>query len=160
VTLAEQELIILMEDLSSSPVLVDSCLFCAVFVDHCWSFWPLYSLSFFDFRFLITASNFSSCQHKTQDENKQSKKHTTISVGHHHTQDTRRRQTKQNTTQYMLDTTIHKTQDEDQKNKTQHNICWTPPYTKHKTKTNKTKNTTQYVLDITIHKTQDEDQQS
>ena len=52
--------------------------------------------------------------HKTQDEDKQNKKHNTIYVGHHHTQNTRRRQTKQNTTQYVLDTTIHKTQDEDQ----------------------------------------------
>ena len=32
--------------------------------------------------------------HKTQDEDKQNKKHTTICVGHNHTQDTRRRQTK------------------------------------------------------------------
>ena len=31
------------------------------FVDHCLSCWPLYCLSFFDFRFLITTSNFSSC---------------------------------------------------------------------------------------------------
>jgi amino acid permease len=60
---------------------------------------------------------------------KQNKKHTTICVGHHHTQDTRRRKTKQ---------------------KTHHNMCWTQPYTRHKTKTNKTKNTTQYVLDTTI----------
>ena len=72
--------------------------------------------------------------HKTQDEDKQNKKHTTICVGHRHTQDTRRRQTKQ---------------------KTQHNMCWTPPYTGHKTKKNKTKNTPQYVLDTTIHKTQE-----
>ena len=56
--------------------------------------------------------------HKTQDEENQSKIHNTIFVGHHHTQDTRRRQTKQNT---------------------QHNMCWTQPYTGHKTKTNKTK---------------------
>ena len=45
--------------------------------------------------------------HKTQDEDKQSKKYNTIFVGHHHTQDTRRRQTK---------------------HKTQHNMCWTPIY--------------------------------
>jgi hypothetical protein len=54
-------------------------------------------------------------------------------VGHHHTQDTRRRQIKQNTisgehktlrrrhkknpTQYVLNTTIHKTQDEDKQTK-------------------------------------------
>jgi hypothetical protein len=42
--------------------------------------------------------------HKTQDEDQQNIKHNTICVGHHHTKDTRRRQTKQ---------------------KTQHNICWT-----------------------------------
>jgi hypothetical protein len=77
--------------------------------------------------------------HKTQDEDKQNKKHNTICVGHHYAQDTRRRQTKQ---------------------KTQHNMCWTPPYTRHKAKTNKTKNTAQYVLDTTIHKTQDEDKQN
>ncbi len=35
--------------------------------------------------------------HKTQDEDKQNKIHNTIFVRHHHTQDTRRRQTKQNT---------------------------------------------------------------
>ena len=77
--------------------------------------------------------------HKTQDEDKRNKKHNTIFVGHNHTQDTRRRKTKQ---------------------KTHHNMCWTPPYTGHKTKKNKTKNTTQYVLDTTIHKTQDEDKQN
>ena len=33
---------------------------------------------------------------KTQDEDKQNKKHNTIFVGHHHTQDTKRKQTKQN----------------------------------------------------------------
>ena len=32
--------------------------------------------------------------HKTQDEEKQIKKHNTICVGHHYAQDTRRRQTK------------------------------------------------------------------
>jgi hypothetical protein len=32
--------------------------------------------------------------HKTQDEDKQNIKHNTICVGHHYTQDTRRRQTK------------------------------------------------------------------
>ena len=42
-----------------------------------------------------------------------------------------------NTTLYVLDTTIHKTQ----------------------TTTNKTNNTTLYVLDKTIHKTQDDDKQ-
>jgi hypothetical protein len=35
--------------------------------------------------------------HKTQNEDKQNKIHNTICVRHHHTQDTRRRQTKQNT---------------------------------------------------------------
>jgi hypothetical protein len=58
---------------------------------------------------------------------------------HNHTQDTRRRKTKQ---------------------KTHPNMCWTQPYTGHKTKTNKTKNTPQYVLDTTIHRTQDEDKQN
>jgi len=48
------------------------------------------------------------------------------------TQDTRRRQAKQNT---------------------QHNMCWTTPYTRNKTKTNKPKNTTQYVGH---HHTQDQ----
>ena len=52
-------------------------------------------------------------RHKTKTSKIQ--KHSTLCVGHHHTQDTRRRQTKQ---------------------KTQHNMCWTPPYTRHKTKTN------------------------
>jgi hypothetical protein len=42
-----------------------------------------------------------------------------------------------NTTLYVLDTTIHNTQ----------------------TTTNKTNNTTLYVLDTTIHKTQDDDKQ-
>jgi hypothetical protein len=67
---------------------------------------------------------------------------------------TRRRQ---NTPQYVLDTTIHKaktkqtticvehhhTQGED---KTNHNLCWTPPCTRRR------QNTPQYVLDTTIHK--------
>jgi hypothetical protein len=34
--------------------------------------------------------------HKTEDEDKQNKKHNTICVGQHHTQDKRRRQAKQN----------------------------------------------------------------
>jgi hypothetical protein len=34
--------------------------------------------------------------HKTEDEDKQNKKHNTICVGRHHTQDKRRRQAKQN----------------------------------------------------------------
>ena len=76
---------------------------------------------------------------KTKDEDKRTKKHNTICVGHHHTQDKRRRLGKQNT---------------------QHNMCWTPPCTRPKTKTNKTNNTTQYVLDTTIHKTEDEDKQN
>jgi hypothetical protein len=42
--------------------------------------------------------------------------HNITCVGHHHTQDTRRRQTKQ---------------------KTQHNMCWTPLCTRHKTKRSK-----------------------
>jgi hypothetical protein len=67
----------------------------------------------------------------TRDEEKQSKKYNTIYVGHHHTQDTGWRQTKQ---------------------KIQHNMCWTPSYTRHGMKTNKAKNTTQYVLDTTIRK--------
>ena len=68
--------------------------------------------------------------HKKKDEDKQTKKHNTICVGRHHTQDKRRRQTNQ---------------------KTQHNMCWTPPHTRPKTKTNKPKNTTQYVLYTTMH---------
>ena len=76
--------------------------------------------------------------HRTQDEEKQYKKHNPICVGHHHTQDTRRRQTIQ---------------------KAQPNMCWTPTYTGQKTKTNNTKSTTQYVLDTNIHMTQDEDKQ-
>jgi hypothetical protein len=45
--------------------------------------------------------------HKTQDEDKQNKKHNTIYAGHHHTPD------------------------EDKHNKKpQLNICWTPPYTR------------------------------
>jgi hypothetical protein len=34
---------------------------------------------------------------KTQDEDRRNKKHNTICVGHHHTKDSRRRQTKQKT---------------------------------------------------------------
>ena len=61
-------------------------------------------------------------RHKTR-TNKQSKKHNTICVGHHHTQDTRRGQTSKakNITQYVLDITIHKTQDED-KQINKHNV--------------------------------------
>ena len=141
--------------------------------------------------------------YKKQDEDKYNKKHNTICVGHHYIQETRRRQIQQetqhnmcwtplytrnktktnttnNTTQYVLDTTIYKKQDEDKYNKqynticvghhyiqetrrrqiqqeTQHNMCWTPLYTRNKTKTNTTRNTTQYVLDTTIYKKQDED---
>ena len=47
---------------------------------------------------------------KTQDEDRRNKKHNTICVGNHHTEDSRRRQT-------------------------QHNMCWTPPYKRLKTKT-------------------------
>ena len=44
--------------------------------------------------------------------------HNTICVGHQHTQDKRRRQTKQiMTTQYVLDTTTNKRKDEDKQNK-------------------------------------------
>ena len=74
--------------------------------------------------------------HKKKDEDKQTKKHNTIRVGRHHTEDKRRRQTKQ---------------------KTQHNMCWTPPFTRQKRKTSKIKHTIQYVLDTTIHKKKDED---
>ena len=57
-------------------------------------------------------------RHKTR-TNKQSKKHSTICVGHHHTKDTRRGQTNKakNIAQYVLDITIHKTQDEDKQAK-------------------------------------------
>jgi hypothetical protein len=76
--------------------------------------------------------------HKTLDEDRKKRnKHNTICIGHHHAQDTGRRQKKtKNTTQYVLDTTMHKTLDEDRK---------------------KQKNTTQYVLDTIMHKTLDED---
>jgi hypothetical protein len=56
--------------------------------------------------------------HKKQVEDKQNQKHITICICHHHTQDTRRKQTKQNT---------------------QYDMYLTPPYTRYKTKTNKTK---------------------
>ena len=118
--------------------------------------------------------------HKTQDEDKQNKKHITICVRHHHTQDTRRRPTKLNTQRNICWTppyTRHKTKTKktkhnticvghyyaqdtrrtQSKHKTHHNRRWTPLYTRHKTNTNKTKNTTQYLLDNIIHKTQDED---
>ena len=49
----------------------------------------------------------NTTMHKTQDADKQNKKHNAICVEHHHTQDTRRRKTKR---------------------KTQHNMCWTPLY--------------------------------
>jgi hypothetical protein len=78
--------------------------------------------------------------HKTQEDDKQDKEHNTICVGHNHTQDTGRRQARQitqhymcwtplcarhrtttnktnNTTLYVLDTTIHKTQDDDKQDK-------------------------------------------
>ena len=87
--------------------------------------------------------------HKTQDEEKQIKKHNITCVAN-----------KKNHNTNVLDTTIHKTQDEDKQikkhnitcvghhyaqdtrrreanKKTQHNMCWTPLYTRHKTKTNK-----------------------
>jgi hypothetical protein len=93
---------------------------------------------------------------------------------------TRHRTTKSqtnNTTLYVLDTTIHKTLDADKQDKlyntiyvghnltqdtgqrqtrqiTQHYMCWTQPYTRLWTTTNKTNNTTLYVLDTAIHKTQ------
>ena len=121
----------------------------------------------------------SYTRHKTKTNTQ--KQQSTICVEHHHTQDTRRRQTyKNNRAQYVLDTIIHKTQDEDKHTKTQHNMCWTSSYTRHKTKTNTQKqqsticvghhhtqdkrrrqthknNRAQYVLNIIIHKTQDED---
>ena len=123
--------------------------------------------------------------YRKQEEDKYNKQHNTICVGHHYIQETRRRQIQQttqhnmcwtplytrnktktnttnNTTQYVLDTTIYKKQDEDKYNKrhntiyvghhyiqdtrrrqipqeTQHNMCWTPLYTRNKTKTNTTK---------------------
>ena len=52
--------------------------------------------------------------HHTQDTRRRhtKQKHSTLCVGHHRTQDTRRRQAKyKNQAQYVLDTTIHKTQD-------------------------------------------------
>jgi hypothetical protein len=72
--------------------------------------------------------NIRQTRHRTKTKHKQN----IICVGHHHTQDTRQRQTKQ---------------------KTEHNMCWTPPYTRHKTKTNKTKNSTQKTKEInnTVH---------
>ena len=120
----------------------------------------------------------SYTRHKTK--TKTQKQQSTICVEHHHTQDTRQRQTHKNTTQYVLDIIIHKTQDEDKHTKTtEHNMCWTSSYTRQKTKTNTQKqqsticvehhhtqdtrrrqthkNTTQYVLDTIMHKTQDED---
>ena len=74
-----------------------------------------------------------------KDEDQQNKTHNTICVGHHHTQEKRRRQIKQ---------------------KTHHIMCWTPPCTRQKSKTSKIKHTTQYVLDDTIHRTKDEDKQT
>jgi hypothetical protein len=79
--------------------------------------------------------------HHTQDTRRRhtKQKHSTLCVGHHLTQDTRPRQAKyKNTAHYVLDTTIHKTQDED----------------------TLSKNTAHYVLDTTVHKTQDEDKQN
>jgi uncharacterized membrane protein/heme exporter protein D len=67
-------------------------------------------------------------------------------VRHHYIQEKRRRQTKQYTTQYVLDTTIYKRKDKDKQNKTQHNMWLTPLYTREKTKTNKTKHNTIFVL--------------
>jgi tRNA G37 N-methylase TrmD len=91
----------------------------------------------------------SYTRHKTKTNQKQ---HSTISVGHHHTQDTRRRQKHKNTTQYVLDTIIHKTQDEDKQKTAEHNMCWTPSYTRHKTKTNTQKHNT---ICVGHHHTQD-----
>ena len=112
--------------------------------------------------------------HKTEDEDKHTKtqhnmcwtssytrhktktntqKHNTICVGHHHTQDTRRRQThKNNRAQYVLNIIIHKTQDEDKHTKTQHNMCRTSSYTRHKTKINTQKHNT---ICVGHHHTQD-----
>ena len=78
----------------------------------------------------------------TQDEDKQNKIHNTIYVRHHHTQDTRRRQTKY-TTQYMLDTTIHKTQDDDKQNKI-HNTIFVRHHHTQDTRRRQTKQNTQH----------------
>jgi hypothetical protein len=58
--------------------------------------------------------------HHTQDKRRRqtNQKENTICVGHHHAQDKRRRQIKQKTQQYVLDTTIHKT-----KTKQHNTIC-------------------------------------
>ena len=88
--------------------------------------------------------------HKTQDEDKQNKRH------RHHlaTQDTGRRQTKQKT-QASFGYTRHRTKTNFggiSKQKTQASFG----YTRHRTKTNKTKDTGI----IWLHKTQDEDKQN
>ena len=76
--------------------------------------------------------------HKTQDEEKEIKKHNITCVGHHYAKDTRRREgnKKHNITcvghHYAQDTRRRQT------NKTtKHNMCWTPLCIRHKTKTNK-----------------------
>jgi hypothetical protein len=43
-----------------------------------------------------------------------------------------------NTTLYVLDTTMHKTGRRKTRQITQHYMCWTQPYTRHRTTTNKT----------------------
>ena len=70
--------------------------------------------------------------HHTQDTRRRhtKQKHSTLCVGHHLTQDTRPRQAKyKNTAHYVLDTTIHKTQDEDKLNKKHNTICVGHHYT-------------------------------
>ena len=90
--------------------------------------------------------NIRQTRHRTKTKHKQN----IICVGHHHTQDTRQRQTKQNI--ICVGQPYTRTQRQT-KQKTEHNMCWTPPYTRHKTKTNKTKNSTQKTKEInnTVH---------
>ena len=76
--------------------------------------------------------------HKTQDEEKQIKKHNITCVGHHYTQDTRRnKQIKKHNTICVGHHYTQDTRRREANKKTQHNMCWTPLYTRHKTKTNK-----------------------
>jgi hypothetical protein len=97
--------------------------------------------------------------HKTQNEDKQNKIHNTICVRHHHTQDTRRRQTVFCFVCLRLVSCV----------------WWCLTYIvlcilfclssscvlcMVVSNTNKTKYTTQYLLDTTTHKTQDEDKQN
>jgi hypothetical protein len=78
---------------------------------------------------------------------------TTLYVGHNHTQDTGRRQTRQITQHYMCWTqpyTRHRRRQTRQI--TQHYMCWTQPYTRHRTTTKKTNKTTLYLLDTTCRR--------